>query len=122
MSTCPRMSRSSNWVALLLRGLCLPLLLVGLLSACDRSTVPPAKPKAEMSSSVGESTARATAVDRSVSGDQARGTPGASDRAAAKADPKGELTRQEESTAMPAPGQANDHSNVALDPKSNTKN
>jgi len=75
-----------------------------------------------MSSSVGESTARATAVDRSVSGDQARGAPGASDRVAAKADPKGELTRQEESTAMPAPGQANDHSNVALDPKSNTKN
>ena len=77
-----------------------------------------------MSSPVGEPTTMAQdkpAVDPQVSGDQAKGTPGASDQAA-KADPKGELTRQEESTAMPKPGQANDDSNVALDPKSNTKN
>jgi hypothetical protein len=77
-----------------------------------------------MSSPVGESTTMAQekpALDPQVSGDQAKGTPGASDQAA-KSDPKGEMTRQEESTAMPVPGQANDHSNVALDPKSNTKN
>jgi hypothetical protein len=110
---------------LLLKGSCLPLLLVVLLSACDRSTVPAPIPKAEMSSSVGESTGQAMAqdkpaIDPQVSGDQARGAVSAIGQA--KADPKGELTRQEESSAMPAPGQANDHSNVALDPKSNTKN
>ena len=121
------MSPSSGRVALLLQGSGLSLLLIGLLGACDRSTVPPApKPKAEMSSPVVEPAAQAIALDKlavdpQVSGDQVRGTPGASDPAA-QADPKGELTRQQESTAMPAPGQANDHSNVALDPKSNTKN
>jgi hypothetical protein len=61
------------------------------------------------------------AVDPQVSGDQVNGTTGAGGQTVTS-DPKGELTRQEESTAMPTPGQANDHSNVALDPKSNTKN
>lgn len=33
-----------------------------------------------------------------------------------KPDPQGSLTRQEESTAMPKPGQANDHSTPVLHP------
>jgi hypothetical protein len=80
-----------------------PILLLGLLSACDQPTVPAPTPKAEVSSAT--QPAPKPALDPQSAGSQA------------KADPKADLSPQEESTAMPKAGQANDHSNVARDPK-----
>lgn len=46
------------------------------------------------------------------------GPPGRDSKAS---NPLGELTRREESTAMPKPGQANNHSSPALDSSQNAR-
>jgi|ERR1700674_831565 len=107
-------------------GSCLPLRLVVPLSACDRSTVRAAKPNAEVSSSIAESTGQATAqdkpaVDPQSSGDQASGAPGVSGRAA-KADPGRELTRQRRIDCRAAAGSDERPLEAGARPKSNMKN
>lgn len=94
-----------------------------LLSACEKSTVVPAPSVASppgtgltgsiptpISTSPGSSTDTALPAVKPVTpGDLPTGSQ-------YKPNPQGSMSRQEESMAMPKPGQANDHSTPVLNP------
>lgn len=91
------------------------------LSACDRPTVanPPAVVAAPAAGFVGLSGSPATASPGMVTDPSLpAATPITSATTPAslqnKANPQGAMTKQEESMAMPKPGQAGDHSSPAL--------
>lgn len=81
------------------------------LSACDRSadvtpTAAIAAPASSPRMSIDPSIPTVTSTPSTESPTSARDN----------ANPQGEMTKQEESVAMPLPGQANDHSSPALHP------
>jgi hypothetical protein len=63
--------------------------------------------------------ARKKAPEESKVGVKAQKGPGANH--AGSTSPGHEPTKKEEATAMPLPGQANDHSNIARDPKQSSR-
>lgn len=99
----------------LLIGAALVMALVG----CQKKDEPAVTSSGQPSPSV---TSTTTAVPQASTSDpslpkaagQATDTQGAT-TLQRKADPQDELTKAEESKAMPLPGQANDHSTTALD-------
>ena len=101
------------------RSLCSALILMALFSAgCDKLPSAPAAPRADAASA---EVPRPFAPLPDPSVPAANSVPGPAPAATAKDDssnrPKSDMTKAEESSAMPKAGQANNHSSTALDPK-----
>ena len=101
------------------RSLCATMVLIALCAAgCDKLPSDPPAPRADASSTEVPKPF-APLPDPSVPA--ANSVPGPAPAATAKDDsanrPKGDMTKAEESSAMPKAGQANNHSSTALDPK-----
>ena len=82
-------------------------------AACSREDrPPPAAPAAPVPSDPARTPAPSANVPPLPDPKAPDGPPGRDSKAS---NPQGELTRREESTAMPKPGQANNHSSPAFD-------
>ena len=109
------LSANSRWRTALL--LIIPIVLGASIAGCDRT--PPREPDAKMAAvpPLGSplSVPAVTEGDKSVR----PGTEGAKSEQTANANvpPMKAMTKEEYSTSMPQPGQANDHSTLANDPK-----
>jgi hypothetical protein len=100
----------------------LPILLISaafVAAACNPRDDRPA-PTPPVPSDPAGTPAPSTSVPKLPDPKAPDGPPGRDSKAS---DPKGDLTSREESTAMPKPGQANNHSSPALDssPSSSSK-
>ena len=100
----------------------LPILLISaaFVAACNPRDDRPAPGTPPVPSDPAGTPAPSTSVPKLPEPKAPDGPPGRDSKAS---DPKGDLTSREESTAMPKPGQANNHSSPALDssPSSSSK-